>query len=404
MNKSHRIRALAAALLLAVLGTALSSPALAASFQAVVDVSSMKVYAEEAPHEYLGSLPRGTVVTVLEYSGKAARISYNGNTGLAKVADMKVYEEEEPAVSNDTTQEVVSVNRTVAALRDTRIYQKPSTSSRYVTVKAGTTMTLVAYRGDCAQVMKDGKIGYAVYSHLGEPDNSDATQRDDDPDGGDEGSTMDVETNEAATLYEEPDLNSRSITVARYTAMTLLAVNGNCARVKYNGKIYYTYLALLSKPSGTNRASNNPFAEGSNEYIIYNFLIREMGYNHAAACGVMANIKYESGYRPTVNGDSGTSYGICQWHLGRKTNLINYCTDNGWDYNTLEAQLEFLKYEIQTRYPAVHNYLKSVPNTPEGAYDAGYYFCFNFEAPAARTAQSTARGNYAQNTLFSKRA
>ena len=35
-----------------------------------------------------------------------------------------------------------------------------------------------------------------------------------------------------------------------------------------------------------------------------------------------------------------------------------------------------------------------------GAYDAGYYFCFNFEAPAARTSQSTKRGNYAKDTLY----
>jgi hypothetical protein len=129
----------------------------------------------------------------------------------------------------------------------------------------------------------------------------------------------------------------------------------------------------------------------------------EIGYNRAAAMGVMANIKYESSYNPNCNGDGGTSYGICQWHAGRKNNLICYCDEYGLDYTTLEGQLRFLKYELASRYPAVHSYLKNVDNTADGAYDAGYYFCFNFEAPAARTSQSTKRATYAMETLFVKK-
>ena len=74
--------------------------------------------------------------------------------------------------------------------------------------------------------------------------------------------------------------------------------------------------------------------------------------------------------------------------------------ENGLDVDTLEGQLQFFRYEITTRYPSVHAYLKGVENTAEGAYDAGYYFCFNYEAPAARTSQSTKRGTYARDTLF----
>ena len=28
--------------------------------------------------------------------------------------------------------------------------------------------------------------------------------------------------------------------------------------------------------------------------------------------------------------------------------------------------------------------MKSTENSAQGAYDAGYYFCYNFEAPASR--------------------
>jgi len=127
-----------------------------------------------------------------------------------------------------------------------------------------------------------------------------------------------------------------------------------------------------------------------------------MKLNRAATMGVMANIYWESGYKAVIDGDGGTSYGLCQWHAGRKTRLINWCTEKGLDYNSVEGQMRYLQYELPNFYPSVDSYIRQVENTAEGAYDAAYYFCFNFEAPANRTAQSTKRGNYAKDTLFPK--
>ena len=79
---------------------------------------------------------------------------------------------------------------------------------------------------------------------------------------------------------------------------------------------------------------------------------------------------------------------------------MDYCAENGLDYTVLDAQLKFLKYELTGRYASVHSYMKGVENTADGAYDAGYYFCFNYEAPAARTSQSTKRATYARDTLW----
>ena len=176
-----------------------------------------------------------------------------------------------------------------------------------------------------------------------------------------------------------------------------------------DGAVGYTFVDHLASDSGSSESAaqtaeskaSNAFSNDSTEYVIYKFLTGEMGFNRAAALGVIANIKYESGFKPTIGGDGGTSYGLCQWHLGRKTNLINWCGENSLDYTTVDGQLRFLQYELTTRYPSVYNYLKNVENTAEGAYDAAYYFCFNYEAPAARTSQSTARGKYARDTLFS---
>ncbi|MBP3652930.1 MAG: hypothetical protein J6J78_07655, partial [Clostridia bacterium] len=138
----------------------------------------------------------------------------------------------------------------------------------------------------------------------------------------------------------------------------------------------------------------------SNEQLTFIFAVKEMGYNTAAATGLLANIKAESGFNPKINGDSGTSYGICQWHAARKSRLFNWCDKNGLDHSSLAGQLYFLKYELETYYPSVNRYMKGVSNDSDGAYDAAYYFCYNFEAPANKASKSASRGNSAVNTYY----
>lgn len=141
-------------------------------------------------------------------------------------------------------------------------------------------------------------------------------------------------------------------------------------------------------------------SESSNTTIVFNYLVDELKMNSAAACGVLANIYYESGFDPHMEGDNNTSYGICQWHADRKTNLINYCKSNNLDYTTLEGQLAFLKYELVNSYSKIYNYMLSEKNTADGAYDAGWYWCYNFEVPANRETVSVTRGNLAKNTYW----
>lgn len=143
-------------------------------------------------------------------------------------------------------------------------------------------------------------------------------------------------------------------------------------------------------------------AGSSNEGTVFNFLREAMKLNVAAACGVLANINAESGFRPTVFGDSGTSYGICQWHNTRFTNLKNWCSKNGKDYTTLDGQLWYLKYELEKSYKSVLTALQAVANTAEGAYEAGYVWCKKFEIPADTENASIRRGNLAKTTYWSK--
>lgn len=140
----------------------------------------------------------------------------------------------------------------------------------------------------------------------------------------------------------------------------------------------------------------------SNETQVYNFLTGTMKLNIASACGVLSNIRSESGFDPTEYGDGGTSYGICQWHDSRFTDLKNYCKKNGYNYTSLTGQLNFLYYELKNSYKGTLNYLKKVSNSANGAYDAGYYWCYHFERPANKGSVSVTRGNYAKNTYWPK--
>lgn len=385
-------------LALALLMTCLPQAIAEGSFEAVVAVDGMKVYAQAKPHGVLTTLPRGTVVTVLRWSGKAALVSVNGITGVAKVAEMTRSNQ----VAAPTPTPTPAAGQTMVTNRQTRVYARPSAASRFVTLQAGVSVQVMSINGSYAQVSMNGKVGYMLYSHLSTSAAPAATPA--------ATANIPVVTLVEAQIYENPNYSGQAATVRKGYKLTLLAVDGEVAMVTRNGMIGYLPFACLKKdnsPEATQAMSEaqsklNPFTKDSTEYIIFNFLTNEMKLNRAAAMGVMANIYWESGYKAVIDGDGGTSYGLCQWHAGRKTRLINWCTENGLDYNSVEGQLKFLQYELPNFYPAVDSYIRQVENTADGAYDAAYYFCFNFEAPANRTAQSTKRGNYARDTLFPK--
>ncbi len=385
-------------LALALCMTALPQALAEGSFEAVVSVDGMKVYAQTKPHDVLTTLPRGTVVTVLAWSGKAALVSAGLITGVARVSEMSRVAQTAAPTASATP----APGQAMFTNQQTRVYRRPSAASQYVTLQAGVQVQVMSVNGAYAQVTMDGRVGYMLYSHLSVSATSTAAPA--------QSVNIPVVTLVEAQIYENPDYTGEAVTVRKGYKLTLLAVNGEVAMVTRNSMIGYLPVACLSKdsapattqPVSESRSKANPFTAGSNEYIIFNFLINEMKLNRAATMGVMANIYFESSYKAVIDGDGGTSYGLCQWHAGRKTRLINWCTENGLDYNSVEGQMKYLQYELPNFYPSVDSYIRQVENTAEGAYDAAYYFCFNFEAPANRTAQSTKRGNYAKDTLFPK--
>ena len=101
------------------------------------------------------------------------------------------------------------------------------------------------------------------------------------------------------------------------------------------------------------------------------------------ACGIAGNIKVESmDFNYTAIGDSGTSYGLCQWHETRMVALYNYCKEIGKPFNSVEGQMQYLIHELSSvnRYKQVYANISS----QEHAKDIDYiteYFCKYFESP-----------------------
>lgn len=138
------------------------------------------------------------------------------------------------------------------------------------------------------------------------------------------------------------------------------------------------------------------------ELAIFNFLTSQMGYTPAAACGVLANIQCESGFKADIEEyATGIGYGLCQWSFGRRTNLENWCNSNGYDFKSVDGQLWFLKYELEGSYrSSTHNRLLGAPNSAQGAYQAGYDWCYYFERPKNYQSVAITRGNLARITFW----
>lgn len=141
-----------------------------------------------------------------------------------------------------------------------------------------------------------------------------------------------------------------------------------------------------------------PVGAASNEKKIFNLLTGKYGFSIAGACGVMSNLRSESGYRPNTG---KRYYGLVQWGGGRKSNLKKYCKKHGYSYKSVEGQVAFMVYELK-HYSFYKKKIKNAPNTGSGAYHAAYKFCYSYERPAARKSSSVKRAKYAKNKLFPK--
>ena len=359
------------------------------SFSAYVKAEKADVYSSEFLSGRIGTLQNKTIVTVLEHEDGVAKISYKGKIGYVRVRDFAT---------------VASVGTLVEAVKDAKVYSKPSYSSSSVTVKKGTAMYLLQYENSiCAMVEKDGNVGYIHVSDIKKV--AGETEQ--------EGSSVSGITYEnfqarvksaSIKVYAKSSASSKYLgSLKKGQVVNVSAYGKGWAYIELNGKKGYAKISGLERIYEQDSYLSDTTL--SNEKIIYQFIINEMKLNKAAACGIIANIKYESGFRTDALGDNGKSYGICQWFSTRWNRLTTFCAKNGYNPDTLEGQLRFMKYELEKHYPMVLNYLKNnVFENEQGAYDAAWYFCYHYEGPANRSSVSKTRANYAKNTVWDKYA
>ena len=357
-NKS-KLRILPILLILALMLAAMPTTAFAAAsnFSAIVKSGGMKVYRDAGLKKYWGKVPKNTVVTVKTYSNGVAKVSYRGRVGYAEVEDMDAVE---------------SVAKKAITSRKTRVYKTASTKSASVAVKKGLAVNVLATSGNCARIERNGVVAYIRKDHLIIEGQSS---------GGSTPSQSDASRFDQAFAQQQSGANNAGSSSSGSSSSGSTSGNSNV-------------------PDSIEAA----FASGkyTNEELCYAFLTKVAGYSHAAACGIVANIKYESGFKPGSIGDSGKSLGICQWYSSRREQLISWCQKNDFDPESLLGQLYYLKYDLEERYTAVGKYLKSVDNTASGAYDAAYYFCYHYERPANKASKAETRGNYARETTYNK--
>lgn len=121
----------------------------------------------------------------------------------------------------------------------------------------------------------------------------------------------------------------------------------------------------------------SPDLEGDTvEEQVYNYF-RTLGYSKEATCGIIANMKAESGVNSTSiqGGGAGPAAGICQWEnyntqSGRWLSLYERAKSEGKDWTDLKVQLDFLVWELEggdatTKYLMDTNYggLEAFRNT-----------------------------------------
>ena len=148
-----------------------------------------------------------------------------------------------------------------------------------------------------------------------------------------------------------------------------------------------TYAMANAGGSGNSTSSNSSGSKStsstnSTAQKIFNFCLSK-GCTEAVAAGIVANAQLESTFSTTIVNSIGAT-GLFQWLGGRLTALKNYAKKQRLSWTSLDAQLNFMWYELSGGESTTSALLKRYCGGLEGfkkitdPYKAGYYFgkCF----------------------------
>ena len=372
------------------------------------------IYVSPSTSSLSARVPKGMQVNLIAVNGSWAMVENGGIIAYMNAAHVCPLSDLTPTATPAPEQpdysDLLPNAKDAVLTADALVYKTPDTSGTFMGIPKGLKVKLLAVNGDWALIECNGNYGFTKASIVSVVDTAtptpspSATPEPEQPDYSDLlPNAKDAVINTDTKVYKFADLSSTSMEISKGTQVRLLAVNGDWALIERDGAYGFTNAAHVSEAVQPTPDPGDYFESDkySNEEKCYLFLTGEMGLNRAAASGILANIRRESNFNPA----SGSSYyGLCQWGGGRLSNLKSFCSKNGYSSSSLEGQLRFLWHELQNSYPSILRDLQSVPNTAQGAYDAGYLFCYDYERPAAKESSSVSRGNLARDTYFPKYA
>lgn len=251
MMRSKRYIKFLSALVAAVLFLGIfPAISLAENFSAVVTAKGMDVYANASLTGASVTLPKGTVVVVNEVSDGVAQITYKNKTVYCDYGDLTAVED-------------IAYKAYVNA-SGVRVYAKPDTSSKSVSVDKGTVVNLLAVSGSWALIEKNGygAFIYKGYLTLVEDEATPTPEPTATPEPTETPVIDEIEavvTTDSLTVYQSASTSSDKLCTLEYgTTVTVLAYNSTWAYITKGGSYGYCKRAGLTAASAIETATATP--------------------------------------------------------------------------------------------------------------------------------------------------
>ena len=148
-------------------------------------------------------------------------------------------------------------------------------------------------------------------------------------------------------------------------------VIGSIPKIEADRKISRNREVEVEPNISTLEADEELLSGGKNTVKAFNFFISAEGgsFTPEQACGILGNLHVENGVNlnkgkdfnpdrnPTEEPDGARAYGIAQWNdadraanikggLSRYAELVDFSAKNGYNWRSMYAQLQFIKYEL----------------------------------------------------------
>ena len=285
-------------------------------------VTSSKLVVRSGPtvsDTYLGSLSKGTIVTVHSYSDGIAYIEYNGRygyalvSGLAKVTQTETTDSTLPSwavKSDDPSTAYVSVSKMI-------VRSGPSTSYKQIgTLKKGVEFNVHATNDGIAYIEYKGNFGFAAEAHF--KLKSEETSAAEEAAVIDETLSVACVVNTSCSVYKYASTASTKLTTfSKGYEVTLLGTSNNWALISRGSAKGYISLDALTKISDiTLTAAGSVTAVTSASAKFYKYAADYSTYLGTLSAGKSVTVLNKNSSWALVSYNGNTGY--C------KANLLNY--------------------------------------------------------------------------------